>query len=81
MEICISSNVKSGASSITIDDHPAVKLLNSGFKVTLNSDNRLMANTNLSTEFKKAEEHLDLTINQKEQLLTNSFEARFTNLI
>ena len=81
LEICISSNVKSGASSITIDDHPAVKLLNSGFKVTLNSDNRLMANTNLSTEFKKAEEHLDLTMNQKEQLLTNSFEARFTNLI
>ena len=40
-----------------------------------------MANTNLSKEFKKAEEHLDLTMNQKEQLLTNSFEARFTNLI
>ena len=80
LEICISSNVKSGASPVTIDNHPAVKLLNSGFKVTLNSDNRLMAKTKISEEFKKAENYLELDKNQYNQLIKNSIDARFTNL-
>ena len=81
LEICISSNVKSGASSVTIDNHPAIDLLKSGFKVTLNSDNRLMANTKISEEFKKAENYLGLDKNQHDQLVKNSTDARFTNLI
>ena len=80
LEICISSNVKSGASPVTIDNHPAVKLLNSGFKVTLNSDNRLMAKTKISEEFKKAENYLELDKIQYNQLIKNSIDARFTNL-
>ena len=60
LEICISSNVKSGASEVSIENHPAIALLKSGFKVTLNTDNRLMANTTLSKEFKKAKEFLKL---------------------
>ena len=80
LEICISSNVKSGASSVTIENHPAIKLLKSGFNVTLNSDNRLMANTKISEEFKKAENYLELNKNQYNKLLKNSISARFTNL-
>ena len=33
LEICISSNVKSGASEVSIDNHPALGLLKSGFRV------------------------------------------------
>ena len=80
LEICISSNVKSGASSVTIENHPAVKLLKSGFKVTLNSDNRLMAKTKISEEFKKAESYLELDGNLHSQLVKNAIDARFTNL-
>jgi adenosine deaminase len=80
LEICISSNVKSGASSVGIDNHPAIKLLKSGFKVTLNSDNRLMAKTKISEEFKKAENYLELDANLHSQLVKNAVDARFTNL-
>ena len=80
LEICISSNVKSGASSVSIDNHPAIKLLKSGFKVTLNSDNRLMAKTKISEEFKKAEKYLELDGDLHSQLVENAIDARFTNL-
>lgn len=80
LELCISSNVKNGASSITLDNHPAIKLLNSGFNVTLNSDNRLMSKTKISEEFKKAEKYLQLTQFQREQILLNAYNSRFTNL-
>jgi len=79
LEICISSNAKSGASSITFESHPAVKLLRSGFNVTLNSDNRLMAKTKLSNEFKIAKDK-GLTDEEEIQLIKNSVNARFTNL-
>ena len=80
MEICISSNVKSGASEVSIENHPAIALLKSGFKVTLNTDNRLMANTTLSKEFKKAKEFLKLENLDQELLLKNSYDSLFTNL-
>ena len=80
MEICISSNVKSGASEVSIENHPAIALLKSGFKVTLNTDNRLMANTTLSKEFKKAKEFLKLENLEQELLLKNSYDSLFTNL-
>ena len=80
LEICISSNVKSGASEVSIENHPAIALLKSGFKVTLNTDNRLMANTTLSKEFKKAKEFLKLDSSDKELLLKNSSDSLFTNL-
>lgn len=79
LEICISSNAKSGASSVTFENHPAVKLLRSGFNVTLNSDNRLMAKTKLSNEFKIAK-NSGLTDEEEVQLIKNSVNARFTNL-
>jgi adenosine deaminase len=79
LEICISSNAKSGASSVTFESHPAVKLLRSGFNVTLNSDNRLMAKTKLSNEFKIAKDK-GLTDEEEIQLIKNSVNARFTNL-
>jgi len=80
LEICISSNIKSGASEVSIDNHPAIALLKSGFKVTLNTDNRLMANTTLSKEFEKAKEFLKLETLDKEILLKNSHDSLFTNL-
>jgi len=54
--------------------------LKSGFKVTLNSDNRLMAKTKISEEFKKAENYLELDGNLHSQLIKNAIDARFTNL-
>ena len=40
-----------------------------------------MAKTKISEEFKKAENYLELDKNQYNQLIKNSIDARFTNLI
>ena len=80
LEICISSNVKSGASEVSIDNHPALGLLKSGFRVTLNTDNRLMAGTTLSKEVKKAKEYLNLQSSDEEILIKNSYDSLFSNL-
>ena len=78
LEICISSNVKSGASNVNLENHPAVKLLRSGFKVTLNPDNRLMASTSLSREFRLAREHLGLSKDEESKLLLNAVNSLFS---
>ena len=72
--------MKSGASEVSIENHPAIALLKSGFKITLNTDNRLMANTTLSQEFKKAKEFLKLESLDQEILLKNSYDSLFSNL-
>ena len=72
-------NIKSGASEVTIDNHPAIKLLNGGFKVTLNTDNRLMAKTSLLNEFNIASEKLNMGSNDKAKLIKNSFDVVFSN--
>ena len=80
LEICISSNIKSGASDVTLDNHPAVKLLRGGFNVTLNPDNRLMASTTLSREYEIAKKHMTLTENEESKLLDNAKNSIFAEL-
>ena len=77
LEICISSNVKSGASNVSLDNHPAVKLLRSGFNVTLNPDNRLMASTTLSREYEIAKQFMSLTEDEESKLLDNAKNSTF----
>jgi len=77
LEICISSNIKSGASNVALDNHPAVKLLRSGFNVTLNPDNRLMASTTLSREYEIAKKFMSLTEDEESKLLENAKNSTF----
>lgn len=50
LELCPSSNVHTGAVA-TLADHPVDRLLDLGFRVTLNTDNRLMSATSMTEEF------------------------------
>lgn len=50
LELCLSSNVDTGAVS-SFESHPVEALLRAGFAVTLNTDNRLMSQTSMSNEF------------------------------
>lgn len=79
LEICISSNVKSGASNVTIESHPVVKLLRSGFNVTLNPDNRLMASTTLSREYEIAKQNFGLSDDEELKLIKNTKNSLFIN--
>lgn len=49
LEMCPSSNVQTGAAE-SIEEHPIGLLRRLGFRVTVNTDNRLMSNTSLSRE-------------------------------
>ena len=49
LEICPSSNVHTGVCA-TIADHPVKLLADLGFRVTINTDNRLMSDCSMSSE-------------------------------
>lgn len=49
LELCPSSNLQTGAAA-SIADHPVTRLKRLGFKVTVNTDNRLQSGTTLSRE-------------------------------
>ena len=50
LELCPTSNVHSGAAA-SIEEHPIGLLMDLKFRVTVNTDNRLMSATSLSEEF------------------------------
>lgn len=55
LEICPMSNLHT--KRWTADQHPVGMLHRAGFAVTINTDNRLMSRTNMSTEFSLVAEH------------------------
>lgn len=75
LEVCISSNIHTNMYK-NVNDHPIKNLLNLGFNISLNTDNRLMSNTTIKKEIKIAE---SLGIVNVEQLLINSTSYSFLN--
>jgi len=76
LEICLSSNVHTGACA-RIEDHPFPYFLSHGYRVTLNTDNRLMSNTTLSKEFALAVATFGLELKDLERLTVNAMNAAF----
>ena len=76
LESCPISNVQTRAIS-DISAHPVVDYLRQGIKVTLNTDNMTVSNTTVEKEFKRLEEHLGLTPEEKRQMIMNSVDAAF----
>ena len=73
LEVCITSNIHTNMYK-SVNDHPIKNLIDFGFNISLNTDNRLMSNTNVSKEIQIAE---SLGIPNVEQLLINSTSYRF----
>jgi adenosine deaminase len=76
LEICLSSNVHTGAAA-SLAEHPFPILQELGFRLTLNTDNRLMSRTTMSREYALAVEHYDLDLDQLETLSINSMKSAF----
>ncbi|HZL85722.1 MAG TPA: adenosine deaminase [Candidatus Krumholzibacteria bacterium] len=79
LEMCLSSNVHTGAIQ-TLADHPIKEYLDAGLRVTLNTDNRLMSNTTLTNEFMLAIEHCGLTLHDIEDTILYGFKSAFLPL-
>jgi adenosine deaminase len=76
LELCLSSNVHTGACP-DIHSHPFAVYFHHKFRVTLNTDNRLMSNTNMTKEFKLAHDVFGLGLNDFEKLSINSMKSAF----
>lgn len=83
LELAPSSNLQTGAISMLgedISDHPFDILYELGFKVTVNTDNRLMSNTTLTKELELLMVTFDYTLSDLEQFQMNAAEACFQGL-
>lgn len=78
IEICLSSNVHTGAVQ-SIDEHPFPILYRNNFRVTLCSDNRLMSNTTLSKEMALAVRHFNLDLRDLERITLNGMKSAFVH--
>ncbi len=75
LEVCITSNIHTNMYK-SVGDHPIKELIDFGFNISLNTDNRLMSNTSVNKEIQIAE---SLGIANAEQLLINSTSYSFLN--
>ena len=76
LEICLSSNVHTGASP-SLEEHPFPYFYRQGYRVTLNTDNRLMSDTSMTDEYLLAAEHYGLDLADLEKLSVNGMKSAF----
>jgi len=83
LELAVSSNMQTGAVQIedaTVSDHPFAVLYDLGFKVTVNTDNRLMSGTTLTKELELLVDVFGYTLADLETFQLNAAEATFQDL-
>jgi adenosine deaminase len=76
LEICLLSNVHTGATP-SLEEHPFKIFYQKKFRVTLNTDNRLMSNTTMTKEFEAAAGAFDLTLEDFEKITINAMKSAF----
>ena len=76
LELCLSSNLHTGATE-SLEAHPFPALWKGGYRVTLNTDNRLMSATTMTAEYLLAHEHYGLDLNDLEKLAINAMKSAF----
>src|ERR1700758_2329037 len=76
IEICITSNVRTG-SCVSLPEHPVRRYFDSGLMITLNSDDPTLFGSDLCGEYQLAEREFQFTHEQLRELASNSIEASF----
>jgi adenosine deaminase len=76
LEICLISNVHTGAAA-SLEKHPFKILFQEKFRVTLNTDNRLMSDTSMTKEFEAASAAFGLTLDDFEKISINAMKSAF----
>jgi adenosine deaminase len=78
LELCPTSNVNTGVCG-SIDEHPIGMLRRLRFRVTVNTDNRLMSNTSMSKEFEKLSAAFGWVLDDFEWLTINTMKSAFAS--
>ena len=76
LEICLSSNLQTGVVT-DLKNHPFRMYYDEGIRVTLNSDNTLVSNTNMTREYRLAVEAFQLGISDVRKIIINGFKSAF----
>ena len=76
LEICLLSNVHTGATP-SLAEHPFKILYQERFRVTLNTDNRLMSSTTMTREFEAARDAFGLSLDDFEKITINAMKSAF----
>ena len=76
LELCPTSNVHTGLAA-SVADHPIDLLRRLRFRVTLNTDNRLMSNVTVSSEFEAVDAAFAIGLGEMEWLTLNAIKSAF----
>jgi adenosine deaminase len=76
LEMCPSSNVHTGAAP-TVAEHPIDLLRRLRYRVTVNTDNRLMSGVTLSSEFAALDAAFGIGLGEMEWLTINALKSAF----
>lgn len=76
LEICVTSNVKTGCCA-SIEDHPLRRYFDAGLMVTVNSDDPALFHSDLQQEYESARENFGFTNEHLREMAANSIEASF----
>jgi len=78
LELCPTSNVNTGVCK-SIAEHPIGMLRRLRFRVTLNTDNRLMSNTSMTREFTQCADAFGWNLDDFQWLTVNAVKSAFTH--
>ena len=76
LELCPTSNLQTGAAK-TYAEHPIGILAKLRFRVTLNTDNRLMSNTTMTNEMTKCVKSFDWKFADLQRVTVNALKSSF----
>jgi aminodeoxyfutalosine deaminase len=76
LEICITSNVRTGAIA-TLEDHPVRRLFDAGVPIILNTDDPALFDCTLPGEYRLAQERFGLSDQELELIARNAFQFSF----
>lgn len=76
LEMCPASNVQTGAAA-SIAEHPIGLLTRLRFRVTVNTDNRLMSGTSMTSEFASLADAFGYTLRDLEWFTVNAMKSAF----
>ncbi|MDW8802388.1 adenosine deaminase [Clostridium sp. A1-XYC3] len=79
LEMCPTSNVQTKAVS-GFNEHPIYDFHKDGIRVTVNTDNRTVSNTDMTNEFNIVAKEFNISMEDYREIYHNSVEASFADL-